>query len=291
MAFWDLRLFKEIAVTRSMSKGAAHCGVSQSAASQHVQEVERRLGVTVFDRSKRPLELTPAGHRYHEFCRDVLRREEELGLALESLKGAADGAVRVASIYSMGLSELSRLQEEFAARYPAAQLHVEYMRPDKIYQAVLDGDADLGLVSYPEPGREIAVIPWREEEMQVAVAPSHDFAARAEVYPADLSGQDFIGFDEDLKIRRELDRFFRAQGIEMNLVMHFDNIQMIKEAVALGSGISILPARTMQAEIAQGRLVAVRLHAPELARPVGIVHRKRKKFNRATELFLELLRS
>jgi DNA-binding transcriptional LysR family regulator len=199
--------------------------------------------------------------------------------------------VRVASIYSIGLSELSRLQEEFAARYPDAQLHVEYMRPDKIYEAVLDGAADVGLVSYPEAGREIAVIPWREEEMQVAAPPSHPLAARAEVYPEDLNGLDFIGFDEDLRIRRELDRFLRAQGIEMNLVMHFDNIQMIKEAVALGSGISILPARTMQAEIAQGRLVAVRLHAPELVRPVGIVHRKRKKFNRATEVFLKLLRS
>src|ERR1035437_3844616 len=256
MAFWELRLFKEIAITRSMSKGAAHCGVSQSAASQHVQEVERRLGVTLFDRSKRPVELTPAGHRYHEFCRDVLRREEELGLALEPLKGAAQGAVRVASIYSIGLSELSRLQEEFAARYPAAQLHVEYMRPDKIYEAVLDGAADLGLVSYPETGREIAVIAWREEEMQVAAPPSHHLAARAEGYPADLKGLDFIGFDEDLKIRRGVDRFLRVQ-----------------------------------AEIAQGRVVAVRLHAPELVRPVGIVHRKRKKFNRATELFLELLRS
>jgi LysR family transcriptional regulator, transcriptional activator of the cysJI operon len=290
MAFWELRLFKEIAATHSMSKGAAHCGVSQSAASQHVQEVERRLGVILFDRSTRPLELTPAGQRYHEFCRDVLRREEELGLALESLKGAAQGPVRVASIYSIGLSELSRLQEEFAARYPDAQLHIEYMRPDKVYEAVLDGTADLGLVSYPEPSREIAAIPWREEEMQVAAPPTHHLASRVEVYPADLKGLDFIGFDEDLKIRHELDRFLRAQGIEMNLVMHFDNIQMIKEAVALGSGIGILPARTMQAEIAQGRLVAVRLHAPELVRPVGIVHRKRKKFNHATELFLELLR-
>jgi DNA-binding transcriptional LysR family regulator len=245
--------------------------------------------VTLFDRGKRPLELTPAGHRYHEFCRDVLRREEELGLALESLKGAAEGAVRVASIYSIGLSELSRLQEEFAARYPAAQLHVEYMRPEKIYEAVLDGSADLGLVSYPEPGREIAVIPWREEEMQVAVPPSHHLATRAEVYPADLNGLDFIGFDEDLRIRRELDRFLRAQGIEMNLVMHFDNIQMIKEAVALGSGVSILPARSMQAEIERGRLVAVGLEAPGLVRPVGIVHRRRKKFNRAAQAFLELL--
>jgi DNA-binding transcriptional LysR family regulator len=102
-------------------------------------------------------------------------------------------------------------------------------------------------------------------------------------------GSAFIGFDEDLRIRRELDRFLRAQGVEVNLVMHFDNIQMIKEAVALGEGISILPARTMQAEIEQGRLVAVKLNAPGLARPVGIVHRRRKKFNRATERLLAML--
>ena len=73
------------------------------------------------------------------------------------------------------------------------------------------------------------------------------------------------------------------------MAMHFDNIQTIKEAVALGSGISILPARTMQAEIAQGRLVAVKLHAPDLHRPVGVLHRRRKKFNAATQSFLDLL--
>lgn len=272
-----------------MTKGAAHCGVSQSAASQHMQELERRLGVTLLDRGKRPLELTAAGRIYNDFCRDVLRREEELRLSLESLKEQVEGAVRVASIYSIGLSEMTHVQEEFAARYPTASLHVEYMRPEKVYEAVLNDAADLGLVSYPETGREVAVIPWREEQMQVAVPPSHPFAARDEVFPADLNGQTFIGFDEDLSIRRELDRFFRAEGIDVNLAMHFDNIQTIKEAVALGSGISILPARTMQAEIAQGRLVAVKLHAPALVRPVGIVHRRRKKFNRASQAFLELL--
>jgi len=291
MALWECKLFREIAATRSMSKGAAHCGVSQSAASQHVQEVERRLGLTVFDRAKRPLELTEAGKLYAEFCRDVLRREERFTLGLEALKGDVSGNVRVASIYSIGLSEMSRLQEEFSRLYPAAHLHVEYMRPEKIYEAVRDDTADLGLVSYPEPSREIAAIPWRDEEMQVAAPPSHPLAARAEVFPEDLRGENFIGFDEDLQIRRELDRFFRAHSVEVNLLMHFDNIQTIKEAVALGSGISILPARTMHAEIEQGRLVAVRLHAPELVRPVGIVHRKRKKFNGAARAFLELVGS
>jgi DNA-binding transcriptional LysR family regulator len=195
----------------------------------------------------------------------------------------------VVSIYSTGLSEMGRLQEEFSARYPTAQLHVEYMRPDKVYDAVRNDTADLGLVSFPESSREIAAIPWRNEEMQVAVPPAHPFAERDAVYPADLNGQDFIGFDEDLSIRRELDRFLRAQGVEVKIVMTFDNVQMIKEAVALGRGISLLPARTMLAEIEQGRLVAVKLDAPDLVRPVGIVHRKRKKFNRAAQAFLELL--
>ena len=272
-----------------MSKGAAHCGVSQSAASQHVQEVERRLGIVLFDRSTRPLELTPAGKIYHEFCRDVLRREEELGLALEALKQQVEGVLRVASIYSIGLSELTHLQEEFSARYPALQLQVEYMHPGKVYEAVRSSAADLGLVSYPEANREIAAIPWRREEMQVAVAPSHPLARRTEIYPADLEGQSFVGFDEDLSIRREIDRFFREHGVEVNLVMHFDNIHTIKEAVALGTGISILPARTMQAEIEQGRMVAVKLHAPDLVRPLGVIHRKRKKLSRAAQAFLELL--
>src|ERR1017187_5289744 len=118
MGLWELRLFREIAANRSMSKGAAHCGVSQSAASQHVQEVERKLTVALFYRTKRPLELTEAGKLYAEVCRDVLRREEEFRLALETVKGAVEGTVRVASIYSIGLSEMTRLQEEFSERYP-----------------------------------------------------------------------------------------------------------------------------------------------------------------------------
>jgi DNA-binding transcriptional LysR family regulator len=286
---WEFKLFKEIALNRSMSKGAAHCGVTQSAASQHVQEVERRLGVTLLDRGKRPLELTAAGRLYLELCRDLVRREEEFLHDLESLKREVAGAVRVASIYSIGITEMARLQDEFAARFPNASLAVDYMRPDKIYEAVLQDQADLGLVSYPESSREVTATPWREEEMRVALAPSHPLAKLTLLEPRDLDGQDYVGFDEDLRIHREVERYLRTHGIQVNLVMHFDNIQMIKEAVALGTGLSLLPARTMQAEVEQGRLVAIPLEAPGLVRPVGIVHRKRKVLSRAAESFLELL--
>ncbi len=289
MIFGECKLFRDVAHARSLSKAASMNGISQSAATQHIQELERRLGVQLLDRSTRPLGLTAGGKLYAELCRDVLRREEDFIAALDEIKAEAEGTVRVASIYSIGLSEMSRLREDFLRACPGAQLHIEYLRPDKVYEAVLQDQADLGFISYPEHRRDLTIIPWRDERMTVALYPSHPLATRQMLLPHDLHGQAFIAFDDEVIIRRELDRFFRDQEVTINVVMQFDNIQSIKEAVALGSGISILPERTMQTEVDQGRLVSLPLHAPELVRPTGIIHRKKKKFTRAGRQFLGLV--
>jgi len=287
--FEDCKLFRDVAHARSLSRAATMNGISQSAATQHIQELEKRLGVQLLDRSTRPLGLTPGGKLYAELCRDVLRREEDFVAALDEIKAEVEGTVHVASIYSIGLSEMPRLREEFARCCPGAQLHVEYLRPDKVYQAVLEDQADLGFISYPESRRDLTLIPWREERMTVAVYPSHPLAGREILWPKDLNGQDFIAFDEEVIIRRELDRFFRENEVSISIVMQFDNIQSIKEAVALGSGISILPERTIQTEVEQNRLVSIPLHAPELVRPTGVIHRRKKKLTRAGREFLNLV--
>jgi len=283
----NLILFRDIASTRSFSQGASMNGVSQSAASQYVSALEKALGVELLDRSTRPLGLTGAGQLYLDFCRDTLRRYQELQAELKEVK--LGSTVRVVSIYSIGLSEMVQLEKEFARRRPEARLEVEYLRPEKVYAAVAAGDADLGLVSYPETSAKIKVIPWRKEEMVVAVWPTHPFAGRGTIEPAELEGHDFIGFDEELPIQHAVDRFLRDQGVRVNRVFHFDNLQMIKEAVAQRVGVSIMPARIMYSEMQQGRLVAVSLSGPELYRPVGIVHLKRKQFHRVAQAFLDLL--
>ncbi|MGO9097032.1 MAG: LysR family transcriptional regulator [Bryobacteraceae bacterium] len=290
MMVQHLKLFREIVHARSVSQGAQVSGVSQSAASQHLQETERLLGVQLLDRSKRPLEVTEAGHLYHDFCRDVLRRKQELDEALGQLRGREQGRVRVAAIYSVGLSDMSRLEEELSRRMKEAELQVEYLRPERIYDAVLADQADLGLVSYPESNKEMTAIPWRQERMMVAVAPSHPLAAKAVLSLADLAHRDFVAFDDDLRVGREVRRFLRDSGAQVNLVMHFDNIQTMKEAVALGNSVSLLPVRVLRKDIEEGRLVAIPLEGCSLERPLGIIHRRRKKFNRATQVFLELLR-
>jgi DNA-binding transcriptional LysR family regulator len=286
----SLKLFKDIAQNRSFSRGAALNGVSQSAASQHVQDLEKVLATVLLDRSTRPLVVTPAGQLYNEFCRDVLRRKEEFEAALDRLKHEVEGTVRVASIYSIGLSEMAQLEEEFSRRQPEARLAAEYLRPEKVYAAVLADEADLGLVSYPEPSREITVIPWRQEKMVLATSPDHPLAQLARVLPEDLNGVEFIGFDEDLPIHREVDRFLREQGVQVAETLHFDNLQMIKEAVAHRAGVSILPARILRDEVMQGRLAAIPIVASELYRPLGIIHRKKKRFHPVAQAFLDLLR-
>jgi DNA-binding transcriptional LysR family regulator len=285
----DCKLFRDVAQSRSVSKGAALNGISQSAASQHIQELEDRFGIELLDRSTRPLGLTAAGRLYFDLCREVLRRAEEFSAALDELKHEIGGTARIASIYSIGLSEMPRLREEYALLYPKATLQTEFFRPDRVYDAVAGDAADLGLISYPEHRRDITVIPWRNESMAVALPPGHPFVDKPALSATDLEGQDFIAFDDEVIIRREVDRFLREHGVNVVRVMQFDNIQSIKEAVGSGHGVSILPEPSIVSDAELGRLISVPLDAPGFVRPVAIIHRRRKKLNRATQAFLDLL--
>jgi DNA-binding transcriptional LysR family regulator len=284
------KLFREIAEARSVSRGAEAAGISQSAASQHVHEVERQLDAQLLDRSTRPFELTEAGVLYYEFCRDVLRLQHQFDEVLSEVRGRVRHIVRVAAIYSVGISDMSRLEGELARRMPQAQLQVEYLRPEKVYDSVLAERMDLGLISYPQSNREIVAIHWRDDEMMLAAAPSHPLAALPSVSPDSLLEQDFVAFDDELRVGREIKRYLRESNARVRVVMHFDNTQTMKEAVALGAGVSIMPARVLRSDIEQGRLVAIPIAGCNLVRPLGIIHRRRKKFQAGAQAFLDLLR-
>ncbi len=289
MTIEQLKVFRDIAQHNSISRGAALNGISQSAASQNLKHLEKRLGVDLFDRSIRPLRLTHAGRLYLTACREIVRRYEEAESQIEALRKELVGAVRVASIYSIGLYEMAQITQQFEEIHPQTHIHLEYMRPEKVYKAVLDDQADLGLVSYPNPAKDLKAIPWRLERMVLVSHPSHPLAKKKSVKPADMVGRDFVSFDPDLSIRKATDRFFREHSVQRNVVLEFDNIQMIKEAVSIGSGISILPERTVRQEVADGKMVALPIEAEGLVRPVGIIYRRKKRFTPIAAQFLKFL--
>ncbi|MBI3894416.1 MAG: LysR family transcriptional regulator [Acidobacteria bacterium] len=290
MDILSLRLFRDLADSLSFTRTAEANSISQSAVSQQIRRLEQQLGVQLIEHHKRPLALTPAGQVYEKACRDILRRYEQMQASLEALKEEVGGPVRVASIYSIGLYDMARHTEEFMRLYPKAKVHIEYLRTDKVYEAVRDGKADVGLLSYPNPSKELRIIPWRREKMMVITSPSHPLAKEKQVSPSALEGQPFVCFDYDLPIRKVIDRYLKENRVALQPVMEFDNIANIKEAVAVGAGISILPEPTVRQEVSLGRLAAITLDGSELVRTIGIIYHRRKKLTPATLRFLELLR-
>ncbi len=290
MTIENLRLVRDIAHFRSISKAARTHDLSQSAASQALSELERDLGMELFDRHRRPLDITAAGKLYLEYCREVLRKDDEMKASLAQLKKQTGGRVRLAAIYSVGLSEMSQIEARFEERFPEAELEVQYLRPERVWDAILADQAELGLMSYAESSREVVAIPWRDEEMVVAVSPENPLARRRSIPISAIEGQAFVGFDDDLPIQNQIDRYLREHKVTVEVGLRFDNVAMIKQAVAHGAGLSIMPERVMRDDMRQGRLKALRLEPAELYRPVRIVHRRRKVFSEVANGLLDLLR-
>jgi DNA-binding transcriptional LysR family regulator len=291
MQLKTLKVFCDVVSRRSFSRAADENGMSQSGASQMVHHLEDELGVKLIDRSKRPFVLTPEGEVYYEGCRKLVQRYQALEEEIRTLHEDVAGRVAVASIYSVGLSHMDRLVQQFVQKYPQANVKLEYLHPAKVYEAVEEGQVDLGLVSYPKASRTIAALPWRVERMVLVCSPQHHLAEEPSVPLAAIDGQAMVGFDDGLQIRREIDRALAAADVEPKIAMQFDNIETIKRAVEINAGVSILPEPTIVREVAEGSLVGVPLEGVKMLRPLGIIHRKGVDLGKSARRFIELLAS
>ncbi len=291
MQMQALQIFCDVVRYRSFSRAAAGHDLSQSAASQIVSQLERRLGVRLVDRATRPLGVTDAGRAYFEGCRELLERFAELEAAVSRDPAGRGGHVRVAAIYSVGLGDMGRYVQRFRELRPEAVVAIEYLHPDRVYEKVQSEAADFGLVSFPRKGRDLEVLPWRDEDMVLACAPGHPLAGKQAVRPARLSGAKFVAFDPDLVIRREVNRFLRDQGVAVDVVVEFDNVETIKKAVEVGAGVALLPEPTLRREVRAGTLAARPLVGARLVRPLAIIHRRHAFLGAAARAFLNLLRS
>ena len=230
MQLESLKIFCDVVRWASFSRGAVENGISQSSASQAVHQLEVRLGVKLIDRSKRPLVLTPQGKVYHEGCKDLVDRYLELENRVKALEDVDTvvGTVGVAAIYSVGLNHMSQYVKSFEERHQGANVRLEYLHPSRVVERVTNGEAELGLLSFPRKWPDLNVVTWREEPMVLTVHPSHPFARRPSITVAELNGEAFVGFDPDLSIRRAIDRYLRRHDVQVDVVLEFDNIENIK---------------------------------------------------------------
>jgi len=286
-----LRLYCDVIRLRSFSRGAELSFVSQSAASQAVQQLEREVGVALIDRTRRPFAVTPAGQSFYTAAREMLESWERAKAEIAGVKAQVDGTVRVAAIYSVGLHDMSHHLQRFMSLYPKVRVQLECLHPHKVVEAVLRDEADVGIMSYPPTDRALSVVPLRAEPMAFVCHPNHRLTKRRVVAPEDLSGEPFVAFDRELTIRKAIDRALRQCGVKMNIVMEFDNIETIKQAIMIQAGVSLLPRHTVDKEAGIRTLAVLPFGISDLVRPVGIIHRRQKPLTPAVSRFVELLQA
>ena len=293
MQLESLKIFCDVVRLASFSRAAKENDVSQSSASQVVLQLEQRLGARLLDRSKRPLVTTDAGRAYYEGCRGILAEYQELEnrVRLRADETPVEGILKVSSIYSVGLHYMVKVVSEFRDKHPQAQIRIEYQHPSSVLDHVLNDTSELGLISFPKKWPELNVIPWREERMVLAVPPGHRLAGREFVEPADLQDERFVVFDDGLPIRRAIDRYLRHHSVSVDVSLAFDNIETIKRAVEIGSGVAILPEPTLANECSSGSLFGISLKSDHdsLTRPLAIIHRKHRVMSPVAQRFLKRL--
>jgi DNA-binding transcriptional LysR family regulator len=285
-----LKIFCDLAELQSFSKTAEKHLLSQSAVSQQLAQLELTHKCQLINRKKRPIELTKAGRLLYSAAGDMLERYEQLKSELNAMKSSSGSRINVAAIYSIGMHTLPDYVKKFMVSYPKVHVHIEYFHAEKIYELVLDGDIDIGLVAVPKRDKRLDVYDFEDEPLVLACSPKHALSRESKVDIHQLQFERFIGFGKDVPTRTWIDNILHRYNIVMRPEMEFDNVETIKRAIELNSGISILPKTAILQEVHSGTIKAIGFSNEDFVRPTGIIVRKGKILSQGARYFIELLR-
>lgn len=285
-----LKIFCDVVENQSFSLAASQNFITQSAVSQQIRGLEERYGKRLLERRRGSVKPTPAGEILHRSARAILHAFNEMEAELQGLSNVVTGSVRIGTVHSAGLYELSDSLKAYFSDFPQVNVYLEYDRASSVYDQVLRGNVDFGIVAYPTARAQITVIEFRSDRLVIACAPNHSLTERGRVPVGALDGEKFIGFEKGIPTRMALDRLFRAKNINVQYVAELDNIEMIKRLVEVGAGVALLPEKSFAFEVQSGSLVKIELADKELRRPIGIIYRTGRHFSPAAEKLMEYLR-
>ena len=290
MHIQNFKTFCDLVETKSFSKAARLNGVTQSAVSQQLKAMEIHYDMLIIDRNQKKFRLTPQGAMLYTAFKEILRLYEKLNCELQEMRNIVSGTIQVATVNSIGLHELPPYLKSFMKEYPSVNVRVEYRRANLVYEDVLHGSVDLGLVAFPNKHKELQIIPFAEDELVLVTHPEHTLAKKKSIKLSDLQGLDFIAFERDIPTRKATDEILRKANVTIGLVMEFDNVETVKRAIEINAGCAILPASTIRNEVGQNQLVSCKLNGGKFLRPLAIIHKKNKLLTPAIRSFIELMK-
>jgi DNA-binding transcriptional LysR family regulator len=289
MELYPLKVFLTVTNEKSFSRAAEKLLRTQPAVSLAIQKLESDLQEKLMDRSGKDLILTDAGRIVLDYARRFENLEGELENALAELRDNSSGRLIVGANESTTLYLLEHI-EHYRRLYPKVKVQVRRSLSSKIPAQLIDGDLELGLISYdPEDDRLVTLVIFTDH-LAFVVSPQHRFAGRDEVSITELGMETFIAHNVLSPYRAVVLREFQRHKIQLNMDVEMPTVETIRKLVQRNEGVAFLPRMCVQQEVLQGVLKEVNVVELHVDRKIRLVYPAKRALSHAARAFLELVK-
>jgi DNA-binding transcriptional LysR family regulator len=289
MELFQLQSFLRVAARGSITRAAETLCLTQPAVTQHVRALERELGTALFERTGRGVRLTPAGHALRDYARRSVGLLDECRQAISDLGAGTAGRLILGAGVTTSIFHLPVWLRAFQGTHPGIDVVVRTGRSREVAAMALEREIDVGLVTSPVQHPDLCVSDLFDEEIILVTPPGHPLSGP--VVPGEtMADAPLILYPHGTGFRDFLDRALTDAGIAAHVKMETDSVEAIKSFVAVGLGVSFLPAAAVEAEIASGTLARARIAGlPPLRRKTAVLYRADRYLSAGAQGFLDIL--
>lgn len=284
----DLQVFISVAKHLNYTRAGEEVHLSQPSVSVRIKQLERELGVKLFEQLGKKVALTEAGQLLVSYAHRVIAAIEDAEHAIKDLQGLQRGSLRIGASTTPGMYIVPRTIARFKQLYPHVDLHLGIKDTREIEEGVIRNEFDFGFVGGHLAGDDIDVLPWITDELILIVPPKHRLARKKIVTREDLRNETFIGRESGSATRATVAGRLEEWQIQLQTVMEMENPESLKKAVQSGLGLAFVSRFAAETELKAKTLVAVRIPKLTISRELKIVYRKDKHLSRAARAFIEI---
>jgi LysR family transcriptional regulator, low CO2-responsive transcriptional regulator len=290
MTFRQFQIFLAVARAKNFTRAAETLHVSQSTLSQHVLELERELGVGLFDRLGRAVTLTEAGRLLEEHAARIVTTLASARRTIDELKGLERGSLVIGASTTPGIYVLPSIVARFKRHYPGIDVSLRIGNSQVIEERIRADEVDLGVVGgHILRTNERCVTAGLVDELLVIAPPRHPWAKRREIAPRELADVPLLMREQGSATRMVTERTLRQAGVKFSTAMELDHIEAIKQAVMAGLGVAFVSMYAVRGEIATRRLYGLRLKGLRVRRHFHVIHNEARTLTASGHAFMELL--
>jgi DNA-binding transcriptional LysR family regulator len=257
MSLVQIRYFLEVARSGSVRVASERLNIAASALSRQIQNIEHELGVQLFDRKARGMELTPAGEIYARYARSMSLETDRVRSEIEELKGIKRGLIRVHSVEGVIADVMTNAIAQFQAVHPGVRFRLTACGTDDVITAVREGVTDIGVSFNAQPDADVHFVRRIPDPLVAIVHPGHILGSRSEISFLSILAHAVAIPESGFGIRRLLDDVCRVKGISLTPALETNSIEALRGFARSGAGVAILPSTSSRFELKHGGVLLI----------------------------------